>query len=240
MQKEINILKNHLNKTNKKSSKEIRINKAIKFNKNDQELLNNNIKNSITAIKNSFWLLTEGIQKNEENIKSLSRIYEQLKNLNQNNIEKIIDSIIEIEDELKRLKITQDFKIDINAKNIPLEIKEEIIIDFLEAQKSYSNGSYRSSIILCGRTLELALHRKYFELTNIDILEKNPGIGLGTLIAKLQEKNVKFDPGITQQIHLINQTRIHSVHIKKETFYPNKTQAQAIMLLTQDILEKLF
>ena len=84
--------------------------------------------------------------------------------------------------------------------------------------------------------------RKLRKLTDRfeDILEKNPGIGLGTLIAKLQEKNIKFDPGVTQQIHLINQTRIHSVHIKKETFYPTKAQTQAILLLTQDILEKLF
>jgi len=32
---------------------------------------------------------------------------------------------------------------------------------------------------------------------------------LGKIIAKLDELNIKFDPGLTQQIHLINQARIY-------------------------------
>ena len=84
------------------------------------------------------------------------------------------------------------------------------------------------------------MHRKYFETTGKDILEKNPGIGLGNLIGKLSEKNVKFDPGLTHQIHLINQVRIFSVHKKKEAFYPNKDQANAMVLYTLDVLWKMF
>jgi hypothetical protein len=125
-------------------------------------------------------------------------------------------------------------------KRVPEEIKAELVADTKELEKCYANGCYRSAIILCGRLLETALHRKYYEVTNFDILEKNPGIGLGNLVAKLAEKNVQLDPGLTQQIHLINQVRIFSVHKKKESFHPSKEQTQAIILYTTDILNKLF
>jgi len=93
---------------------------------------------------------------------------------------------------------------------------------------------------LCGRVMETALHRKYYEATGQDLLEKAPGIGLGNLIAKLSEKGVKLDPGLTNQIHLINQVRVFSVHTKQDAFIPSKMQAQAIVLYTIDILEKVF
>ncbi len=60
------------------------------------------------------------------------------------------------------------------------------------------------------------------------------------MIAKLREKNFNFDPGITEQIHLINQVRITSVHRKGNSFYPTKQQANAMVLYTLDVLKKLF
>lgn len=125
-------------------------------------------------------------------------------------------------------------------KALPAEIKDDIVLDLKEMDKCYQNQCYRSCIILCGRVLETALHRKYFEATGNDALEKSPGIGLGNLIAKLAEKNVPLDPGLTNQIHLLNQVRVFSVHKKKEAFYPTQQQTQAMILYTLDILEKLF
>ncbi len=107
-------------------------------------------------------------------------------------------------------------------------------------RKCFENGLYRSSVIMCGRILETALHRKYYEITGVDILEKNPGIGLGTLVAKLVEKNVRFDPGVTQQIHLINNVRVFTVHKKQEVFEPTREQAYATILFTIDVVSKLF
>jgi len=124
--------------------------------------------------------------------------------------------------------------------NLPSDVAEDINADLQELERCFSMGSYRSSVILCGRLLEVALHRKYYDATGFDILEKNPGIGLGNLIAKLKQKEVELDPAITQQIHLINQTRIFSVHKKREAFRPSKTQAHAIILYTLDILGNLF
>ncbi len=125
-------------------------------------------------------------------------------------------------------------------KNLPSEIAGAVAADIRELQKTYNSGCYRAATIICGRIIEVLLHRKYYDCTGTDILEKNPGIGLGKLIAKLSEKSVPLDPGLNQQIHLVNQIRIHSVHAKKESFEPTARQAYAIILYTMDIMEKLF
>ena len=130
--------------------------------------------------------------------------------------------------------------IKFNISRVPEELREEVHIDLEELRRCYDSKCYRSCIIICGRLLEIALHRKYYETTGVDILEKHPEIGLGNLIAKLMEKEVKLDPGLTQQIHLINNMRISSVHKKKQSFLPSKAQANATILFTLDTLEKLF
>jgi hypothetical protein len=153
-------------------------------------------------------------------------------------LQKTARRILEITKLLPENKIITRIEFEL-PKNIPAEIATDISADIKELEKCYANNCFRSSIILCGRLLETALHRKYFDVTGFDILEKNPGIGLGNLIAKLAEKNVQLDPGLTQQIHLINQVRVFSVHKKKEGFCPSKDQTLAIILYTMDSLRKL-
>ncbi len=133
-----------------------------------------------------------------------------------------------------------EHKKSLKIPRLPNEIREDVTADLQEIQKCVNSECYRSAVILCGRVMETALHRKYFEATGNDLLEKAPGTGLGTLIAKLSEHGVKLDPGLPNQIHLINQVRVFSVHTKKESFSPSKTQAEAIVLYTLDILDKLF
>lgn len=125
-------------------------------------------------------------------------------------------------------------------EKLPAEIKEDLIADIYELEKTFQTGCYRSSIIICGRILETMLHRKHFDVTGQDLLEKAPGIGLGKIIAKLKEKDVLVDPGLTQQIHLINQVRIFSVHKKQDVFYPSKAQAEGTILLTMDVMDKFY
>lgn len=124
--------------------------------------------------------------------------------------------------------------------SVPFDIRSDVEADLNELQKCYDAGCYRSAVILCGRLLETALHRVYFDCTGNDLLEKSPGIGLGNLIAKLKENHVELDPGLSNQIHLINQVRVHSVHQKKDLFTPSREQAHAIMLYTVDVLGRLF
>ena len=126
------------------------------------------------------------------------------------------------------------------AAKVPDSIKPAVAADIREMEKAFNSGCYRAATILCGRILEVALHKKHYDVTNNDLLEKSPGIGLGKLIARLSEKDVKLDPGLMQQIHLINQVRVHSVHVKKQAFSPTRQQAYAMILYTMDILEKLF
>lgn len=126
------------------------------------------------------------------------------------------------------------------APTVPSEISEDVLADYNEMMKCFNNGLFRSAVVLCGRILETALHRKYFEVTGNDLLEKSPGIGLGSLVSKLSEKSVSVDPGLGNQIHLINQVRVHSVHHKKRAFVPSQQQARAIILYTLDVVEKLF
>lgn len=140
------------------------------------------------------------------------------------------------------LKLPEESKgaISIKTPSLPAEVKGDIEADLAEVEKCFNAGLYRSATILCGRVLETALHRKYYDATGFDILEKNPGIGLGNLIAKLRDKDVKLDPAITHQIHLINNVRVFSVHKKQEAFMPSMQQAHAIILYTIDVLEKMW
>ena len=124
--------------------------------------------------------------------------------------------------------------------NIPMEIAAEMNSDLNELERCFKAGCYKASVILCGRLLEAALHRVYYEKTENDLLEKAPGIGLGNLIAKMKEQGIALDPAISQQIHLINQVRIYSVHQKKEAFKPSEQQAHAVILYTVDVIKKLF
>jgi hypothetical protein len=138
------------------------------------------------------------------------------------------------------VKVSEDVRLSFSVPELPEEISENVAADIAEMEKCFSSGCFRSSIILCGRVIETALHRKYFEVTGNDALEKEPGIGLGKLIARMNEKSVKLDPGLPQQIHFVNQVRIFSVHTKQEAFSPSKNQAQATILYTMDVLGKLF
>ncbi len=146
-----------------------------------------------------------------------------------------IDDFLEL---LGELKAKSSF--DFDSSVVPTDIREDIEADIEELHKCFESECYRSAVMICGRILETALHRKYFEVTGNDLLEKAPGIGLGNLIAKLSEKDVAVDPALGNQIHLINQIRIFSVHKKQDAFYPSKQQTNAIMLYTLDAIEKLF
>ncbi|MFA5175661.1 MAG: hypothetical protein WC413_00155 [Candidatus Nanoarchaeia archaeon] len=173
------------------------------------------------------------IEKAKESIDTLEKLYSK------KDITLLVKELKLLHSTLGFINIPKELKFNL-PKKIPDEIKSEVYADILEIDKCFKFKCYRSAIILCSRVLETALHRKYYEITGDDLLEKAPGIGLGKIIAKLSERNIPFDPGVTQQIHLVNQMRIFSVHNKKEAFNPSEKQTQAVILYTLDLLEKLF
>ncbi|MFT4304192.1 MAG: hypothetical protein ACMXYG_06520 [Candidatus Woesearchaeota archaeon] len=166
-----------------------------------------------------------------------SRVNELLRILDYNDLDKNLAVLKELEKH--DVKISKD-RIVISSSKLPDTIREEVNADIKELKKCFNAECYRSCVILCGRIMEVCLHAKYFKVTGFDILDKNPGIGLGKLIAKMEEKGIKLDPGLTSQIHLINNVRIFSVHKKQRTFIPSKQQTEAIILFTADVIEKMF
>lgn len=177
----------------------------------------------------------------ENNARLISEINSCIKKLKQEKKTTRIRELLEdIQHYSEQLREAGSVRVHFNPDSLPDEIRSEIIADVKELGLCFNNGCYRSAIILCGRILETALHRLYYEVTKNDLLEKSPGIGLGNLIAKLKDKGIELDPGLGNQVHLINQLRIYSVHKKQQVFEPSKTQAHAIILYTIDILEKMF
>ena len=191
------------------------------------------LENRIKKIETQLFTLIPYCSVNNQNIILISKIFNSLSNKDLNSVKDLVTSLEFMNTEKKELKI-------LVPKNIPSELHDELQSDFKELEKCYSSQCYKASTILCGRILEAVLHRKYYETTGFDILEKNPGIGLGTLIAKLTEKEVILDPALKQQIHLINEVRIFSVHKKRQLFQPTKEQTHAMILYTMDIVKKLF
>jgi len=179
---------------------------------------------------------------NKPIVEEINKLFDDLKAYyKQKNLSKLLGYAQKIHDLSKKLNIPKHVEgLSIKIPRLPIEIKDEVTADLKEIEKCFNNDCLRSSIILCGRVLETSLHRKYFDATGNDLLEKSPGIGLGRIIAKLQEQGVNLPSGLTQQIHLINQTRIFTVHKKQAAFFPTKQQAHAIILFTIDTLEKLF
>lgn len=184
--------------------------------------------------------------KHAKDIQKVSRILQALDRIeelyDQKDIEQIRKLVDRIAEDYAGLEFGQEKSQEplLDLKALPANIEGELKEDLSELQKCFGSGCYRASIILCGRMLEIALHHLYFEKTGNDLLETAPGIGLGKVIAKLAEKGIDMGPGINEQVHLINKVRVCSVHKKKEPFSPSREQTHAMILYTQDILNRMF
>ena len=199
-------------------------------------------KNYETQIKTKNNMLTELLFENIDYKKNKTKQNQILELLSYT--KDIIKNLDKIKELIKILSFKEESQIkSLNLKippQIPAEIREEVSLDIKELNNAFNSSCYRASIILCGRILETCLHRIYYDATKIDLLEKSPGIGLGNLIAKIKDKGINLDPGITQQIHLVNNVRIFSVHKKKQLFMPTKQQCYATILYTSDIINRMF
>ena len=203
----------------------------ISFKARQSEYLKENFFSALRQFRKDI----EDLDQSQESIE-LKSLTCEIKGSNLEQINKTINRI----NQLAGSVICSGKVVKLQSNNIPDAIASEIKADIQEVEACFNHELYRSAVILCGRILETALHRKYYESVGVDLLEKSPGIGLGKIIAKLSEKNISLDPGLTQQIHLINQVRIFTVHKKQKAFYPSRAQAHATILYTIDVLDKLF
>ena len=203
------------------------------FKRNQDDYLRNAVYTAIRFLERDVVNLGSVSPENLQDAEQIKALVEKLSLASDlGELKLIVERIAEI---AARIKFPRSVKV-----NVPFDIKDDVEADLSELRKCYDAGCYRSAVILCGRLLETALHRVYFDCTGNDLLEKSPGIGLGNLLAKLKDNNIELDPGLSNQIHLINQVRIHSVHHKKDLFTPSREQAHAIMLYTVDVLGRLF
>jgi hypothetical protein len=218
-------------------SKKEQIKKVFDYKTKEKEYYSKEIDYLFKKIKKNF----SDLNMKEKDILEVQRILAEVeKNLNPKNstslkkVQTLLSNLLEFI--LESIKIKSNFSLP----NLPKEIESEIKSNFYELDVCFNSGCYRSVLILCGKILEIALHRKHFEVTGQDLLEKSPDLGLGNLVKKMNEKGIDIDPGLSNQIHLINQLRIYSVHKKSQSFNPSKDQAQATILYTLDSLKKLF
>jgi hypothetical protein len=211
--------------------------KVYDFNKSKDDYYRKAVKIALEQVKKRSSSLLGLVKENADNEVLVTKLRSLVGELDVSEQKK--DVIVKIMGIVPQINVPEVKKLK-KAGFLPAEIKADVNADIDELNKAFNAGCYRSAAILCGRILEVALHRKYFEATGVDLLEKSPGIGLGKIVAKLSEKNITLDPGITQQIHLINNVRISSVHVKQQQFTPSKAQTEAMILYTLDILEKIF
>ena len=210
-------------------------NSLIDFKAKQKESIKKSLKNNISSLIK----YSKKLEDNEdESVIEINKLTNKL--ANEKDIININRITHDIEKMFNKIKKPELERLRFDASIIPHEIKDDLSADFLELEKCFNASCLRSAVILCGRIIETSLHRKHYEVTGNDLLEKSPGIGLGNLLAKLNEKGIIIDPAISNQIHLINQIRIHSVHKKQNSFKPTKNQTQAVILYTIDIVEKLF
>jgi len=220
-------------------------NEITDFRAGKSRYLQSNVKRAVLDLKKNAWSLVEVRSADPSNEVLLLDILNSINTLSQDDapdvLEKKLSSINLLASRLVQPAFSSpSSQFSFDVPELPEEITSDIMADMNEIRKSFDASCYRSCVILCGRILEAALNRRYFEVSGNDLLETSPGLGLGKIIAKLAEKGVKFDPGLTQQIHMVNQVRIYSVHKKKDAFYPSKGQTQAMILYTMDVLRKLF
>jgi hypothetical protein len=208
------------------------------FRSQQRNVIAQDVLSSINSLERESKSLSSLAEENEEEVIQILALIRQLKAVK--DLDRIKELVHLLRNHLSEIEASGNSSFLLKLPFVPAEIRSQLESDVLEISNCFEHGCYRSVVILCGRVLEVALHRKYFDSTGIDLLEKAPGTGLGNLIGKLAEKGVVIDPALTNQIHLINQVRVSSVHVKKEAFRPNSDQSQAIILYTFDVLKKLF
>ena len=207
---------------------------SLDFKKSRHNLYIQSLEQTVKRLRS----LVETIRPNEDDFDTLKQIKGIVSKLDTKDKDQLKLLTFQLRDLSNMIRVEEE-KVEVPS-SIPSDIYEEVKADLNEISICMTAGCYRSAVILCGRIIEVLLHRKYYEATENDLLEKSPGIGLGNVIAKMKEKGIEFDPGITQQIHLINQVRVFSVHKKQQPFNPSREQAEAMVLYTRDIMQKLF
>ena len=122
----------------------------------------NSVRSAVKQVKSSYLGLIE-IAKDKDNQEIVNKIYELIPDLDSTDLQTLNKTLKNILSLVKLLDIKEKEK-DFGTPKVPQEIYAEIKADIEELNRCFKNECYRSSVILCGRLLETAIHRKYFEV----------------------------------------------------------------------------
>lgn len=197
------------------------------------------IKGFLISLKIIYPLDPTCREKIEDMLYIINDLEGNLKNKKLELVEEDIDHLRGLLTEARAYSGKKDLTFDIEKIRLPKQILSEIKEDIKEVQKCYGAEANRAALTFCGRILEIALSRKYFENTGIDPIEQKWNIGL--LIRKCREEGIlKEDPSINEFINLINKTRIPSVHKTKIFYIPSPEETEAIAKITSALLKRMF
>jgi len=143
---------------------------------------------SLDFHKSRMSLVVQGFDGNCDNLRSLVRglevedgeeiLLEQIKGvvrkLDTKDTKEVGNLISMLKGLMAKVHLKEIPKLAI-PQRIPADIHDEIGADLDEISRCMHAACYRSVVILCGRVIEVVLHRKYYEATNNDLLEKSPG-----------------------------------------------------------------
>lgn len=139
----------------------------------------------------------------------------------------------------QKRKITEhpEITLDFDIGKVNEEIKTELLKDIEDLQSCFGAGVNRGCMMFSGRILELILSRKYYEKTGVDPVESE--WGLGKIVGKCKDEGVFNEPGLAEMMLLVNETRIPSVHKKKEFYVPTTEETEGVVKILNGTIKKI-
>ncbi len=130
------------------------------------------VKTALAQVSTAAWSLAQSSRGQERAVVDILRLMLDLE-------ERISDrdAVLHLVEQIKRraeklrVQSSRPIPLDVRAPRLPPEIDATITADLDEIRRCFASGCYRSVTILCGRVLEAALHRRYYDVTGIDVLE---------------------------------------------------------------------
>ncbi len=142
-----------------------------------------------------------------------------------------------LEAKKKKIQEKPELIFDFDIKKVAEELKPELLKDIEDLERCFSAEVYRGCMMFAARILELLLSRKYFDRTSVDPVENR--WGLEKIIGKCKEEEVFKEPGLAEMMRLINETRVPSVHKKKQFYVPTPEETEGIVKLLNSSIKKI-
>ena len=133
---------------------------------------------------------------------------------------------------------------------LPSAIRAEIAQDFAEVQKCYEVRAYRATISFCGRIIEVALGRRYYEerrklqpsVKAFQIGQEISRLTIGQIIKRCEEVGLQTAyPGLDAYADLVNRIRVSAIHHKgARLFRPGPNAARGMVELTVEVIKDMY